>query len=138
MYSASASVTNKLKRLHPARYFVAKRVLSFVAVILLSACTTTPYTPPEPPPTVPDEPEVELTPAPEVVTESPAHKSELRLTIAAVGDMMLGTNYPENHLPDDDGVSFLSEVAPIISAADIAFGNLEGVLVDGGEPGKKC
>lgn len=61
-----------------------------------------------------------------------------RLRIAAVGDMMLGTDYPENHLPDDDGVSFLQGVAAVLSAADIAFGNLEGVLADGGEPAKKC
>ena len=65
-------------------------------------------------------------------------KSELRITIASVGDMMLGTNYPENHLPDDDGVSFLTAVTPALSAADIAFGNLEGVLIDGGEAAKKC
>jgi hypothetical protein len=52
--------------------------------------------------------------------------------------MMIGTDYPENHLPDDDGVSFLQDVTPVISAADIAFGNLEGVLIDGGTPGKKC
>ena len=52
--------------------------------------------------------------------------------------MMLGTDYPENILPDDDGVSFLADVAPILKSADITFGNLEGVLLDGGEPGKKC
>ncbi len=52
--------------------------------------------------------------------------------------MMLGTDYPENHLPDDDGVGFLAQVTPILSSADITFGNLEGVLLDGGEPGKKC
>ena len=52
--------------------------------------------------------------------------------------MMIGTDYPENHLPDDDGVGFLAGVAPWLWSADIAFGNLEGVLVDGGEPGKKC
>ena len=62
----------------------------------------------------------------------------MRVSIASVGDMMIGTDYPRNHLPDDDGVSFLANVAPVLSAADIAFGNLEGVLVDGGEPGKKC
>lgn len=61
-----------------------------------------------------------------------------RISIAAVGDMMLGTDYPENHLPDDDGVGFLRHVTPILSKSDITFGNLEGVLVDGGEPGKKC
>ena len=62
----------------------------------------------------------------------------MRISIAAVGDMMIGTDYPQNHLPDDDGVSFLADVTPVIAAADIAIGNLEGVLVDGGEPGKKC
>jgi len=62
----------------------------------------------------------------------------MRIRIAAVGDMMLGTDYPENHLPDDDGVSFLAHVTPILAGADVTFGNLEGVLLDGGEPGKKC
>jgi poly-gamma-glutamate capsule biosynthesis protein CapA/YwtB (metallophosphatase superfamily) len=52
--------------------------------------------------------------------------------------MMLGTDYPENHLPDDDGVSFLEAVTPYLSRADLTFGNLEGVLLDGGEPAKKC
>ena len=62
----------------------------------------------------------------------------MRISIAAVGDMMLGTDYPENHLPDDDGVGFLANVTDALSATDVTFGNLEGVLVDGGEPGKKC
>lgn len=62
----------------------------------------------------------------------------MRISITAVGDMMLGTDYPENHLPDDDGVGFLAEVAKILSSADITFGNLEGALLDGGKPGKKC
>lgn len=52
--------------------------------------------------------------------------------------MMLGTDFPENHLPDDDGVSFLAAVTPALSSVDMAFGNLEGVLVDGGEPAKTC
>lgn len=51
---------------------------------------------------------------------------------------MLGTDFPENHLPDDDGISFLANVTPVLESADITFGNLEGVLVDGGDPGKKC
>ena len=65
-------------------------------------------------------------------------RPSITLTIAAVGDIMLGTDYPENHLPDDDGVGFLATVTPFLSAADITFGNLEGVLLDGGEPGKRC
>lgn len=51
---------------------------------------------------------------------------------------MLGTDYPEDHLPDDDGIGFLAKVRPILSAADITFGNLEGVLADGLEPRKAC
>lgn len=64
--------------------------------------------------------------------------SAFRISIATVGDMMLGTDYPENHLPDDDGASFLQSVTPILASADLTFGNLEGVLVDGGQPGKEC
>jgi poly-gamma-glutamate capsule biosynthesis protein CapA/YwtB (metallophosphatase superfamily) len=60
------------------------------------------------------------------------------VTIAAVGDIMLGTDFPQNILPDDDGMGFLAAVTPALSAADVAFGNLEGVLMDGGEPVKQC
>ncbi len=60
------------------------------------------------------------------------------LTIAAVGDMMIGTEYPENQLPDGDGKHYFAAVRPWLESADIAFGNLEGVLADKGEPGKKC
>ncbi|MEM1263674.1 MAG: CapA family protein [Pseudomonadota bacterium] len=60
------------------------------------------------------------------------------LTIAAVGDMMIGTDYPQMRLPDDDAAGFLAAVTPLLSSVDIAIGNLEGVLVDGGEPAKRC
>ena len=77
--------------------------------------------------------------APASPLPSPATKPAAReITIAAVGDMMLGTDYPQNHLPDDDGVSFLRDVTPVLSAADLTFGNLEGVLQDGGVPRKVC
>lgn len=62
----------------------------------------------------------------------------VRITVAAAGDIMLGTDFPENHLPDDDAIGFLADVAPAFQSADIAFGNLEGVLMDGGEPEKEC
>jgi poly-gamma-glutamate capsule biosynthesis protein CapA/YwtB (metallophosphatase superfamily) len=74
---------------------------------------------------------------PAVPPSAPESTTEL-VSLAAVGDIMLGTDYPQNILPDDDGVSFLAGAAPILSAADIAFGNLEGTLLDGGEPVKQC
>jgi poly-gamma-glutamate capsule biosynthesis protein CapA/YwtB (metallophosphatase superfamily) len=100
-----------------------------LVLLFLVACTTTPPVAP-PAAKVPAVSE----PAPPLETD----KSSLRLSIAAVGDMMLGTDFPENHLPDDDGVSFLAAVTPSLTAADVTFGNLEGVLVDGGAPAKKC
>ena len=85
-----------------------------------------------------DDPSEMPVPAAEPEVSYGPDRATLRLTIAAVGDMMIGTDYPDNHLPDDDGVSFLADMTPVLSRADIAIGNLEGVLVDGGEPGKKC
>jgi len=74
--------------------------------------------------------------APAAPAQSTGHA--VTISVAAVGDMMIGTDFPENHLPDDDGVGFLAAVAPWLSRADITFGNLEGVLADDGEPGKQC
>ena len=99
-------------------------------LLQLAACAIAPEPEAETPPPVVLEP---LPPPP-----PPPDKSRLRISIASVGDMMIGTDYPENHLPDDDGISFLADVTPVLSSADIAFGNLEGVLLDGGEPGKTC
>lgn len=62
------------------------------------------------------------------------------ITLVAVGDIMLGTNYPsEKYLPpNNDCYPLLSEVKPHLIDADITFGNLEGVLA--GEHGtpKNC
>ncbi len=60
------------------------------------------------------------------------------LLVIGVGDIMLGTDFPLNHLPDDDGVSFFEGVSEILRSADITFGNLEQTLMDGGEPVKAC
>ena len=62
----------------------------------------------------------------------------MRLTIAATGDIMLGTDFPEHRLANDDSAGYLAAATPLLQAADIAFGNLEGVLMSGGEPAKKC
>ena len=51
---------------------------------------------------------------------------------------MPGTDYPENILPDDDGLSFFDGVSAVLNAPDVTFGNFEGVLLDGGQPVKQC
>jgi hypothetical protein len=115
------------------------RKFALLAALFLAACSATPpVSAPEPEPEILPAPTTEKLPPPPPPAPAAPDKSMFRVSIASVGDMMIGTDYPQNHLPDDDGVSFLADVAPILSAADIAFGNLEGVLIDGGEPAKKC
>ena len=59
------------------------------------------------------------------------------ITIAAVGDIMLGSPYPnDSRMPPNDGADLLKDVTPVLSAADIAFGNLEGPMVDSGASSK--
>jgi hypothetical protein len=55
------------------------------------------------------------------------------ITIAAVGDMMLGTSYPNaNNLPPDSAKSSFKAVLNELRSADVTFGNLEGTLLEGG------
>lgn len=67
---------------------------------------------------------------------NPAPPSD-EITIAAVGDIMLGSNWPDGRdLPPNNGADLLRPVTPILARADLAFGNLEGPLVDGGTSAK--
>ncbi len=50
------------------------------------------------------------------------------VTIAMTGDVMLGTDYPERKLPPDGGRYLFDDAAPIMQSADVAVGNLEGVI----------
>ena len=101
--------------------------LAGLLIATLAGCATQS---PAPAPAPPPDAAPQAAPAP-----PPTHPG---LTIAAVGDIMMGTDFPENILPDDDGVGFLQAVTPILQAPDVTFGNLEGVLLDGGEPVKQC
>ena len=62
--------------------------------------------------------------------------SDQTLTIAAVGDIMMGTTYPEPLLPPHDGQGIFDAVKGSFQGADIVFGNLEGPLLDEGESTK--
>lgn len=72
----------------------------------------------------------------EDLTDSSSETLE-NLRIAAVGDIMLGSDYPDDRLPAEN-VRLLEAMAADLQQADIAFGNLEGTLLDGGEPVKQC
>jgi capsule synthesis protein PGA_cap len=73
------------------------------------ACSST--TAPPPPPSPPSAP-----------AAAPIAPPPRDVSIAAVGDIMAGTTYPDD---------LLAAVAPVLRAADVAFGNLEGPLYDG-------
>jgi len=64
-------------------------------------------------------------------------KNKETVTIAAVGDILLGSPFPnDSRMPPNDGIDSLKEVTPLLSAADIAFGNLEGPMIDSGGSSK--
>lgn len=62
------------------------------------------------------------------------------IRIAAVGDVMLGTNFPDkSHLPPHDGQYLLDSVKRYILQADLAFCNLEGTYLNTlGPSSKNC
>ncbi len=60
------------------------------------------------------------------------------VTVIGVGDIMMGTSYPEDRLPPNDGKFLLSGIAPVLRDADVTFGNLEGTLLDEGGTPKTC
>jgi poly-gamma-glutamate capsule biosynthesis protein CapA/YwtB (metallophosphatase superfamily) len=62
----------------------------------------------------------------------PAPQSRATLRLRAVGDLMIGTDFPEGALPPDDGVGAFAGVASWLQDAELTFGNLEGPLCDGG------
>ena len=69
------------------------------------------------------------------VIDTPVTKKYDTLKIAAVGDIMLGTSYPnKNTLPPDSGKSSFNVALRELKDADVTFGNLEGTLLDTGAP----
>lgn len=71
------------------------------------------------------------------VTPTPTPQNKETVTIAAVGDIMLGSPYPnDTRMPPNDGADILKAVTPILSAADIAFGNMEAPITDSGTSAK--
>ncbi len=75
-------------------------------------------------------------------TVAPAKKLKDTLTIAMTGDIMMGTTFPSTQLPPDDGRDIFCDTKDITLRADLAVGNLEGTLCDGGttkkKPGPHC
>mgnify|MGYP002521711027 CR=1 FL=1 len=73
---------------------------------------------------------------------STLHQNTDTLTIAMTGDIMMGTTFPSIQLPPNDGRDIFCDTKEITQRADLAVGNLEGTLCDGGttkkKPGPNC
>lgn len=60
------------------------------------------------------------------------------LSVAAVGDLMLGTSFPSGYLPPDEGEGLLAPYEAELQRADVAFGNVEGTIYNGSGQMKTC
>lgn len=58
------------------------------------------------------------------------------VTLALTGDIMMGTLFPTPKLPADSGRHIFDAVRDLLTTADVAAGNLEGVLADSGRSRK--
>jgi hypothetical protein len=97
--------------------------IAISALLFLSACNQTPDTAKT----------VTTTPV-QKIQPKPAIQQHDTLCIAAVGDIMLGTSYPSAYtLPPDSAKNSFKAIEHELRSADVAFGNLEGTLLDSGK-----
>lgn len=60
------------------------------------------------------------------------------ITLSAVGNIMMGSDYPDHKMPPNDGAGIFDAVKHALRGKDIVFGNLEGPLLDGTDISTKC
>ncbi|MDR1668193.1 MAG: CapA family protein [Bacteroidales bacterium] len=72
--------------------------------------------------------------------EFPCPEAKDTALVVAVGDIMMGTMYPDGQYlpPGNDCSRSFAMVKPYFEGADILFGNLEGALIESPEGAKKC
>ncbi|HEY2847360.1 MAG TPA: CapA family protein [Pyrinomonadaceae bacterium] len=70
------------------------------------------------------------------VTDPTPHNQE-PMTIVAVGDIMMGSPFPnDSRMPPNDGKDLFAPFKDLLQGADITFGNLEGPMTDSGVSAK--
>ncbi|MCL1463475.1 CapA family protein [Argonema galeatum] len=67
--------------------------------------------------------------APVSTSEPPSENAATSITIKAVGDIVPGSNFPNNRLPSNNKELF-QNVKPYLQGADILFGNFESTLTN--------
>jgi hypothetical protein len=67
----------------------------------------------------------------------PTPRNNEPVTIVAVGDIMMGSPFPnDSRMPPNDGKDLFTPFKDILQSGDITFGNLEGPMTDGGVSAK--
>lgn len=69
-------------------------------------------------------------------TDSVQIKKTIKLV--AVGDIMMGTNFPNDSYLPNENTRLLAPVDSILKSGDVTFGNLEGTLLNEGGDLKHC
>lgn len=121
-------------RMHPLRWlfwglFVASGI-STAAVIHLQGL-------PLPEPQLPEPIVIRVpVPAPPLPAQAVLGPPPPPIVIRAVGDVVLGSNYPHPRLPDARAHQRIAELHHTLNNADIVVGNLEGVLYNHGKSRK--
>ena len=104
-----------------------QKLIIFVLLLLLCGCSKEEQ--------VTKKPEQSIDSS-ERITKKP---SQELISIIAVGDIMMGSNYPSNaSLPPNDGRDILNGVRDVLQNADVTIGNLEGTLLNSGGKAKDC
>ena len=112
------------------------RMASLLGAIFISACSN--FSAPTGSDPTPELPLIKALPNASISSKDVDVKPDAVLNIMAVGDIMLGTDYPDYRLAPNDGRDLLSDVSSTLNKADITFGNLEGTFGTAGEAEKEC
>jgi poly-gamma-glutamate capsule biosynthesis protein CapA/YwtB (metallophosphatase superfamily) len=67
----------------------------------------------------------------------PIYLSASSVSMVFVGDIMMGSDYPDEKLPPYNGSRLFTNVNPFLMDADLTLGNLEGTLLEGGVSAKE-
>ena len=105
-----------------------------LTILLLTACNQAPKAPEEHP--ILSKKDSLVPPEEKLSFEDSINLDTIWLICA--GDIMPASNFNGNYLPRKEGKQLFTDLVPHIQAADIAFGNFEGVLADSGLTDKKC
>lgn len=107
----------------PVTPTLPKRVWRLLAWLLMAVPLT---------PAMPIVPTLSIAPPPIAIAALKVEDGTTPIVIRAVGDVVLGSDYPEHRLPTQSDQQRIAALRQELRHADVVVGNLEGVLSDAG------